>query len=64
MSRKNPTCIDCSSDAVSHTIERHGRKLIMEEINFSCGARQKETFTANGDVGKVEFLGCDCASQN
>ena len=62
MSRKKPTCIDCSSEAASHTIERHGRKLIMEDINFSCGACQKEAFTTNGDVGKVVFVGCTCAS--
>ncbi len=62
MTNNSPTCIDCRCKAVSHKTERHGRHLTMKEINFSCGARQKETFTTNGNVGKVEFIGCDCAA--
>jgi len=62
MSGKNPTCIDCRCEAISHITERHGRQLIMEEITFSCGARQKETFTTNGNIGKVEFCGCNCGN--
>jgi hypothetical protein len=62
MSRKNKTCIDFNCDAVSHTTERHGLQLTMEEITFSCGARQKESFSTNGNVGRVEFTGCTCVS--
>jgi hypothetical protein len=61
MKRKNPTCIDCNCTAISHTTERHGLQLTMEEITFSCGSRQKETFTTNGNIAKVEFIGCNCA---
>ena len=60
MLRKKPVCIVCSSAADSHVIERHGRQLIMEEFMFNCGARQKESFTTNGNVGKVEFFGGNC----
>jgi hypothetical protein len=62
MKKKSPTCIDCRCEAVSHNIERHGRQLTMEEITFSCGARQKEVFTTNGNTGRVEFDGCTCAA--
>jgi hypothetical protein len=62
MNRKNPTCIDCRCGVISHTIERHGRQLTMEETIFSCGSRLKQSITANGNVGKVEFIGCNCAS--
>ena len=61
MNGKNPTCFECSCNEMSRTIERHGRNLIMEEINFSCGAHRKETFTSDVKVGKVESLGCKCA---
>lgn len=62
MKKKSPTCIDCNCEALSHRVERHGRQLIMEEIIFSCGARQKESFTTNGHIGRIEFVGCNCAA--
>lgn len=62
MSGHSKFCMDCNCEAISHTTERHGRQLTIEQITFSCGATQKETFTTNGNVGKFEFNGCHCAS--
>lgn len=63
MMKKSPTCVECHCKPIAHNTERHGRQLTMEEIIFSCGARQKETFTTNGNIGRVEFIGCGCESQ-
>lgn len=61
MTKKPKSCIDCRCEAVSHQVERHGRQLTMEVTTFSCGARQTESFTTNGNIGRVEFHGCNCS---
>jgi hypothetical protein len=58
MTRKIPTCIDCSCEAVSHVKTRHSRNLTTEEITFACGASQIEQFNAESGLGSVLFEGC------
>jgi hypothetical protein len=50
-------CIDCGSEGVETTIDEVKPVYRMEIVNFSCGAVLRNTFSANGNVGKVVHSG-------
>jgi hypothetical protein len=51
-------CIDCGSEAVDMVVDEVKPVYRMEIIHFACGAVFKNTFSANGNVGKVLHSGC------
>jgi hypothetical protein len=51
-------CIDCSSEAVTRTVDEVKPLFRMEIVQFACGAVLKSTFTANGNIGKASHSGC------
>jgi hypothetical protein len=51
-------CIDCSSDAITRTIDEVKPLFRMEIVQFACGALLKSTFTANGNIGRASHSGC------
>ena len=58
MSKTSLTCIDCRCEVFSQSVRHHGRHLVLKDITFTCGARQKEIHDSESNVGKVEFEGC------
>lgn len=51
-------CIDCSSEAITRTIDEVKPLFRMEIVQFACGAVLKSTFTANGNIGRASHSGC------
>ncbi|NVN93161.1 MAG: hypothetical protein HXX11_21545 [Desulfuromonadales bacterium] len=62
MNRIKPTCINCSCGGAGHAKEHPGLNPLRDENNISCGARGKETITADGSIAKGEFSGCICSN--
>jgi hypothetical protein len=57
---KTTRCIECNCEAVSHTVERHGRFEQNELTTFSCGARERKFTDREKSIGRIEFEGCTC----
>ena len=51
-------CIDCSSEAITRTIDEVKPVFRMEIVTFACGAVLKSTFTANGNIARASHSGC------
>jgi hypothetical protein len=51
-------CIDCSSEAITRTIDEVKPLFRMEVVQFTCGAVLKSTFTANGNICRASHSGC------
>jgi hypothetical protein len=51
-------CIDCSSEAITRTIDEVKPVFKMEIVKFACGAVLKSTFTANGNIARASHSGC------
>lgn len=62
MTRHHETCIDCSSIATGHKVQREGHHLTIVETIFSCGARKREVTDTETNTGTVKFGGCGCGS--
>lgn len=62
MKKSEPTCVDCQCKAVSHHVKHLGNKDVTEEIEFECGSRQRESYSASVSIGTVEFVGCGCGN--
>ena len=51
-------CLDCGSEAIKTTVDEVKPVFRMETVIFACGAVLKNTFTANGNIGKAAHSGC------
>jgi|GEM_PF-5463107 len=52
--------VGCKCQVLDHSVERHGRQLVLEHTTYTCGAVKKEVFTSNVNIGRIEFSGCGC----
>ena len=58
MKKFGKQCLDCGSEVIRTIVDEVKPLYKLETINFACGAVLKNTYTANGNIGKASHRGC------